>query len=148
MIRPFLLYTTSLIFEILFSEMYPISFATWKMISEVLRFTPFLWFRALEMVAGENPVISLICLILAFIFSPPHLQAYYKYFTFHFQLLFYWKPPKKDKYVRFVHFYSCFLYIFTIVIYLFLFFFIFTLNHWCKILYKVFIIVFYKHFMS
>ena len=58
MINPFLLKITSFTLIILDSLMYPISFATRNTSAEVSSLTPFLWFKALEMVAGENPVRS------------------------------------------------------------------------------------------
>ena len=54
MINPFLLKITSFTLIILDSLMYPISFATRNTSAEVSSLTPFLWFKALEMVAGEN----------------------------------------------------------------------------------------------
>ena len=54
-IKPFLLKITNLIFPIR------------KISAAVSALTPFLWFSALETVAGENPVRSLISFILTFI---------------------------------------------------------------------------------
>ena len=67
MMEPFFLKVTNLILEMEFSLIYPTSFATLNTSAAVLALTPFLWFRALDTVAGENPVNSLMYLILAFI---------------------------------------------------------------------------------
>jgi hypothetical protein len=48
------------------SLIYPLSFAVAKILSAVPLFTPRLPLSALETVAGENPVILLISLILVF----------------------------------------------------------------------------------
>lgn len=58
MINPFLLKITSFTLIILDSLMYPISFATRNTSAEVSSLTPFLWFKALEMVAGRKSSTS------------------------------------------------------------------------------------------
>ncbi len=79
MINPFLLKITSFTLIILDSLMYPISFATRNTSAEVSSLTPFLWFKALEMVAGENPVRLLISFILTFITKTIPSKFFYKF---------------------------------------------------------------------
>lgn len=79
--EPFLLYITNFTLEIFVPFEYPISFATLNISSAVSLFTPFLWFKALETVAGEYPVILLIVLILAFILLPPSCKMMIKHFS-------------------------------------------------------------------
>ena len=70
-IRPLVRYMTKWIFLCWTTGRYPISLAVLKISSAVLGFTPFFLFRAVDMVAAEKPVASLIRLIVVFIYSSP-----------------------------------------------------------------------------